>query len=143
MEEEIDYDVNTKVSFLLNFNGSGDFNLMLLPDVQREFINHVKEVYEQDEIGSYVFSDLNFRFNGRRVDLEYTFTCSDLNPAEAESFSRYCVQRVQEQLEAFGCKLLRTKCSAEEADLTWFDQLEDAIFGPRNEQPQQGGMEMM
>ena len=87
MDDGMDYDVQTKVSFRLDFDGSGEFNMLLLPDVQKLFVQHVKEVYEKDNtLGSgYVSSDLNFRFDGRMVHLEYTFHCHDENEAEAVS----------------------------------------------------------
>ena len=134
MDDGMDYDVQTKIKFWLDFDGSGDFNMLLLPDVQKQFVQHVKEVYKQDDtLGSgYISSDLNFHFDGRSVQLEYTFSCHDENEAEAESFSTYCVQCVREELEAFGCKIRKIDCKAEEADMSWLDQLEDAIFGPRD-----------
>ena len=112
----MDYNVQTKVSFQLDFDGSGEFNMLLLSDIQKQFAQHVKEVYEQDSTlgDGYVSSDLNFHFNGRTVKLEYTFSCHDENAAEG-----------------FGCKVQKIDCKAEEADMTWLDQLEDAIFGPR------------
>ena len=134
MDDGMDYNVQTKVSFRIDFDGSGEFNTLLLPDVQKQFAQHVKEVYEQDSTlgDGYVSSDLNFHFDGRLVKLEYTFSCHDENEAEAESFSAYCVRCVQKKLEAFGCKVGKIDCKAEEADMTWLDQLEDAIFGPRD-----------
>ena len=133
MDDGMDYDVQTKVKFRLDFDGSGEFNVLLLPDIQKQFTQHVKEVYERDDtLGSgYVSSDLNFHFDGRMVQLEYTFSCHDENAAEAESFSAYCVRDVQEALEGFGCKIRKIDCKAEEADMSWLDQLEDKIFGPR------------
>ena len=132
MDAGMDYDVQTKVSFRLDFDGSGEFN-MLLPDVQKQFVQHVKEVYEQDNtLGSgYISSDLNFQFDGRTVKLEYTFTCHDENKAEAESFSAYCVCCAQKELEEFGCKVQKIDCKAEEADMSWYEAFEDAVFGPR------------
>ena len=56
----------------------------------------------------------------------------DENEAEAESFSAYCVRGIQDKLEEFGCKIRKIDCVAEEADMTWLDRLEDAIFGPRD-----------
>ena len=133
MDDGMDYDVQTKVKFRLDFDGSGEFNVLLLPDIQKQFTQHVKEVYERDDtLGSgYVSSDLNFHFDGRMVQLEYTFSCHDENAAEAESFSAYCVRCIQEKLEGFGCKIRKIDCKAEEADMSWLDQLEDKIFGPR------------
>ena len=133
MDDGKDYDVQTKVTFRLDFDGSGEFNTLLLPDVQKKFAQHVKEVYEGDVMEGYISSDLEFHFDGRRAQLEYTFTCHDENEAEAESFSAYCVQCVQEELEEFGCKVDKINCSAGEADMTWMDRLEDAVFGPREE----------
>ena len=137
MDDGMDYEVQTKVRFWLDFDGSGDFNMMLLPDIQKQFAQHVKEVYQQDDTlgNGYISSDLNFQFDGRRVQLEYTFSCHDENEAEAESFSEYCVQCVKKELESFGCKIRKIDCKAEEADMSWMDALEDQIFGPRESAP--------
>ena len=134
MDDGMDYDVQTTVHFRLDFDGSGEFNTLLLPDVQKQFVQHVKEVYEQDNtLGSgYISSDLNFRFDGRTVKLEYTFTCHDENEEETESFSAYCVRGVQKKLEGFGCKVRAIDCMAEEADMSWYEAFEDAVFGPRD-----------
>lgn len=132
METSADYDVRTKVTFLLNFDGSGEVNILALPDVQRAFAEHVRNVFQQDEtLGDYIDGDLTFQFDGRRAEVEYTFSCYDESQEEAESFSEYCVQSVREDLEAFGCKLCQIRCTADEADMTWLDQLEDAVFGPK------------
>lgn len=131
MDTGTDYDVRTKVSFKLDFDGSGELNLLALPDVQRAFAGHVQNVFQQDDtLRSYVQGDLTFQFDGRRVDLEYTFTCHDESKEEAESFSDYCVKSVRKDLESFGCKLLQTRCTAEETDMTWLDRMEGAVFGP-------------
>ena len=131
MDTGTDYDVRTKVSFKLDFDGGGELNLLALPDVQRAFAGHVQNVFQQDDtLGSHIRGDLTFRCDGRHVDLEYTFTCHDESREEAESFSDYCVKSVRKDLESFGCKLLQTRCTAEEADMTWLDQMEDAVFGP-------------
>ena len=137
MDDGMDYDVQTKVRFRLDFDGTGESNILLLPDIQKQFVQHVKEVFEQDAtLGSgYVSSDLNFHFDGRTVQLEYTFSCHDENEAEAESFSKYCVRGVQEELEEFGCKIRKIECKAEEADTSWLDRLEDAVFGPKEAEP--------
>ena len=149
MDDGLDYEVSTKVRFLLNYDGAEEFNTLLLPDVQEAFVNHVKEVYERnDTLREYISGDLNFRFDGRRVDLEYVFSCCDENEAEAESFSEYCVREVQRDLEEVGCRLTHIACSADEADMAWLEELEDAIFGPRGAaddehlQPEFGGMIM-
>ena len=137
MDDGMDYDVQTKVRFRLDFDGSGEFNMLLLPDIQKQFVQHVKKVYEQDSTlgNGYVSSDLNFHFDGRTVQLEYTFSCFDENEAEAESFSAYCVRCVRKELEEFGCKVGKIECKAEEADTSWLDRLEDAVFGPKEAEP--------
>lgn len=134
MDDGMDYNVQTKVRFQLDFDGSGEFNMLLLPDIQKQFVQHVKKVYEQDDTlgNGYISGNLDFHFDGRMVQLEYTFSCFDENEAEAESFSTYCVQCVRKELEAFGCKIRKIDCKAEEADMSWLDQLEDAVFGPRD-----------
>ena len=65
MDDGMDYDVQTKVRFRLDFDSSGEFNALLLPDIQKQFAQHVKGVYEQDStLGSgYVSSNLNFHFD--------------------------------------------------------------------------------
>ena len=47
MDDGMDYDVQTTVNFRLDFDGSGEFNMLLLPDVQKQFVQHVKEVYDR------------------------------------------------------------------------------------------------
>ena len=103
MDDGMDYDVQTKVRFRLDFDGSGEFNTLLLPDVQKQFVQHVKEVYQRDDTlgNGYISSDLNFQFDGRTVRWESPFPCHDENKAEAESFSSYCVRCVQKELEEF------------------------------------------
>ena len=67
--------------------------MLLLPDVQKQFVQHVKEVYEKDNtLGSgYVSSDLNFRFDGRMVHLEYRWA----GPAPRRRSSRQESGRIQ------------------------------------------------
>ena len=84
-----DYDVSTRVSFLLQCD-SPEFNGLLLPDIRARFVKHVQAVYEQDStLGSgYIEGDLNFSFQGNRtVHLDNVFQCHDENKEEAESFS--------------------------------------------------------
>ena len=65
-------------SFPDSAHGSGEFNTLLLPDVQKQFVQHVKEVYQRDDTlgNGYISSDLNFQFDGRTVRLEYTLWCA-------------------------------------------------------------------
>ena len=111
----MDYDVQTKVSFLLTFN-STEFNSLILRDVQNAFAAHVKAVFEEDEtLREYVSGDLDFWCQGHKVDLHYKFECHDESKTEAESFSRYCVNEARKKLEVFGCRITGIECKAEEA----------------------------
>lgn len=134
-DEMTDYDVQTTIRFRLNFDGSGELNLLSFPEMRQEFAQHVKKVFEQNEIGDKVFGDLHFHFDNQVVWLEYTFCCHDASETEAESFSTYCVRDVQKELEAFGCSIMRIDCKAEESDLSWLDALEDKLFAPRQKPP--------
>ena len=133
---EADYSVKTQVSFQLTFDDR-EFNVLLLKDVQRAFVQHVKDVYERDDtLREYIDGDLNFQCDNRTVQLEYDFCCCDESKAEAESFSEYCVRCVKKELEEFGCQVKRVTCRAEEKDTAWLDTLEDQIFGPRTPAPE-------
>lgn len=138
-----DYEVSTRVTFLLQCD-SPEFNSLLFPDIQKQFVSHVQSVYEQDSTlgDGYVQGDLNFSFQGNRtVHLDYVFQCHDANEAEAESFSRYCVNGVKKELEAFGCRIIGIDCKAGEMDMSWLDRFEDAVFGPRDSAQKQPPME--
>ena len=136
MSDFPDYEVSTRVTFLLQCD-SPEFNSLLLPDIQKKFVKHVQSVYEKDDTlgDGYVQGDLTFSFqSSRTVYLDSVFQCCDEN--EAESFSKYCVDGVKQELESFGCKVVRVDCKAGEMDMSWLDQLEDAIFGPREAAPE-------
>lgn len=127
MEDGMDFDVLTMVGFRLGFDGGGEMNPLSLPKIQQGFVNHVKEVFKQNNtLWDNISGNLHFQFDGTHVTLEYMFCCHDEDAAEAESFSAYCVREVQKELEAFGCKIGSTFCEAAEADTTWRNQLEDA-----------------
>ena len=64
-----------------------------------------------------------------RVLLKYQFSCNDENEAEAESFSKSCVEDIREELERKGYRIERISCTAEEMDMEWLDKLEDMAFG--------------
>lgn len=57
-------------------------------------------------------------------------TGTDYDVRTAESFSDHCVKSVRKDLESFGYNLMGIHCMAEEADMTWLDRLEDAVFSP-------------
>ena len=144
MDDGMDYEVLTKVSFRLDFDGNGEMNLLLMPEIRHAFANHVRDVFERNEtLRDYVSGDLNFRFSGSMVFLEYMFSCCDENEVEAESFSEYCVREVQKELESYGCRMIQVQCRAKEADMTWWNQFEDAVFGPRDKPSEQVGSDEM
>ena len=133
-----DYSVDTKVEFRLTVD-SPEFNPLMMDSVRQSFAEHVRAVYDGDvDLASHVSGNLNFQFRGRDGDFQYTFTCHDENEAEAESFSEFCVRGIQQELEAFGCKIKKVSCAAEEMDTGWLDKLEDAIFGPQEPAVAQG-----
>ena len=86
MDDGMDYDVQTKVKFRLDFDGSGEFNVLLLPDIQKQFTQHVKKVYERDDtLGSgYVSSNLSFHFDGQ---VKNFYVTSNLTPTQVITFS--------------------------------------------------------
>ena len=83
MSDFPDYEVSTRVTFLLQCD-SPEFNSLLLPNIQKEFVKHVQSVYEHDDTlgNGYVQGDLTFSFQGSRtVYLDYVFECCDENEA--------------------------------------------------------------
>ncbi|MCQ5042492.1 hypothetical protein [Dysosmobacter welbionis] len=133
----LDYNVDTTVQFKLP-EMSSEFNSLAVNDLRKVFVEHVKNVFEKDEtLGDpgYVSGPLNFKFSGQKVKLQYVFKCCDENNEEAESFAAYCVRCVKEELEDFGYEVKKIECSAEEADMSWLDWLEDAVFESRDPSP--------
>ena len=136
-DERLDYNVDITVQFKLP-EMSSEFNSLAVNDLRKVFVEHVKNVFEKDEtLGDpgYVSGPLNFKFSGQKVKLQYVFKCCDENNEEAESFAAYCVRCVKEELEDFGCEVKKIECSAEEADMSWLDWLEDAVFESRDPSP--------
>ena len=136
-DEMLYYNVDTTVQFKLP-EMSSEFNSLAVNDLRKVFVEHVKNVFEKDEtLGDpgYVSGPLNFKFSGQKVKLQYVFKCCDENNEEAESFAAYCVRCVKEELEDFGCEVKKIECSAEEADMSWLDWLEDAVFESRDPSP--------
>ena len=65
--------------------------------------------------------DLDFSFQGSRVNVLYSFAKQDRDAASAESFTEQGVRKVQDQLDGYGCKIVDIDCFAEELeeDLSW------------------------
>lgn len=127
-----DYDVNVKVGIKL-FLDSPDFDASVLSVVQQAFANDVTEVFRNDEtLYSYVQGDLHFKpeeTDGTLITLSYRILCHNENEEEAESWAEYMFNDVKDQVEALGCKVTSISCSAEESDMSWYDDLENKLFG--------------
>ena len=86
-------------------------------------------IEEDPTLPQYIDGDLTFRFlSDYKVLLKYQFSCNDENEAEAESFSRSCVEDIRMELEEKGYRIERISCTAEEMDMEWLDRLEDMAF---------------
>lgn len=125
----MDYNVKTQVRLGTNFN-TADFNALLYESAQPFMIEDIKSVIEADPtLSEYIDGDLTFRFlENYDIVLKYTFNCNDKDEAEAESFSKSCVEDIRCELEEKGYKIKWIKCKAEEMDMKWLDELEDIIF---------------
>lgn len=126
-----DYHVNVTIKFRMDFNGTGEMNILAFPNVVKAFGEHISSVFHNNnDIESYITGDLNFDLNCPFATLKYVFSCYDENEEEAESFAEYVLDKtVKSELESFGCKIIKMNFEAEEADMSWYDKFEDAIFG--------------
>lgn len=126
----MDYNVKTRILLDTNFN-AGEFNDLMYESTKPHIIEDIKSVIEEDPtLPQYIDGDLTFRFlSNYKVLLKYQFSCNDENEAEAESFSKSCVEDIRMELEEKGYHIERISCTAEEMDMEWLDRLEDMIFG--------------
>ena len=117
----MDYNVKTRILLDTNFN-TREFNDLMYESAKPRIIEDIKSVIEKDPtLPQYIDGDLTFRFlSDYRILLKYQFGCNDENEAEAESFSKSCVEDIQ-----------RIDCTAKEMDMKWLDELEDMLF-PKN-----------
>lgn len=125
----MDYSVKTRVLLGTNFN-TVEFNALMFESAKPFIIEDMKSVIEGDPtLPEYIDGDLTFRFlENCDVILKYRFNCNDENEAEAESFSRSCVEDIRHNLEEKGYKIKKINCTAEEMDMEWLDRLEDLVF---------------
>ena len=129
MDEGKDYNVHTDVRIRLNFDGTGEMNILAMPAVQSSFADQVASLFRDDRtLSEHVSGNLDFAFDGRNARIQYTFSCHDDSPAEAESFSRFCLNHIKNRLQGFKCRVQSVTCHAEEADMTWLDELEGRLF---------------
>ena len=122
------YNKNTEKRNLLQLKCKRFLKLMTL-----RIIEDIKSVIEKDPtLPQYIDGDLTFRFlSDYRILLKYQFGCNDENEAEAESFSKSCVEDIRKGLEEKGYRIERIDCTAKEMDMKWLDELEDMVF-PKN-----------
>lgn len=124
-------DYNVKTGILLNTNiNTREFNDLMYESAKPRIIEGIKSVIEKDPtLPQYIDGDLTFRFlSDYRILLKYQFVCNDENEAEAESFSKSCVEDIRKGLEEKGYRIERIDCTAKEMDMKWLDELEDMVF---------------
>lgn len=131
----MDYNVKTRILLDTNFN-AGEFNDLMYESTKPHIIEDIKSVIEEDPtLPQYIDGNLTFRFlSDYKVLLRYQFSCNDENEAEAESFSRSCVEDIRMGLEEKGYRIEKISCTAEEMDMEWLDKLEDMAFPKRKQQ---------
>ena len=133
----MDYIVKTRILLNTNFNIS-EFNDLMYEDAKPHIIEDIKSVIEEDPtLCGYIDGDLTFRFlPNYKVLLTYDFNCNDENEAEAESFSKSCVEDIRKELERKGYPIEKIRCRAGEMDMKWLEKLEDMVFPKPKEQTQ-------
>lgn len=126
MDEGLNYDVQTILTFLLDVDYGHDIQTFCLQDLYKQFIWHVQETYQRDKtLKAYIPKESAFYFEDRWARLEYRFPCHGENSEKAEGFSTHCVQTIQEELESFGCKLRGIDCKAAESNRTRLNRTEE------------------
>ena len=128
----MDYNVKTRILLDTNFN-TREFNDLMYESAKPRIIEDIKSVIETDStLPQCIDGNLTFRFlSDYRILLKYQFGCNDENEAEAESFSKSCVEDIRTELEEKGYRIERINCTAKEMDMKWLDELEDMVF-PKN-----------
>ena len=121
-EEERDYTVT--VTLRLTFVNR-EFNCLLEPELKNSIIQCLREInhgyiYEGSE-------DVQFPRDEEAI-AKYSFSCNDTSEEEAESFARYTIHEAAEILKNYGFVLKSEEYDAEEADMSWLDELELRIF---------------
>lgn len=133
MDEGLDYNVQAKINFILNFDNENALNTVDFPTVYRQFAEHVRKVYKRNKpICEHISGNLKFKFDGPHVILEYTLSCHFDHAAQAGNFSAYCLQRIRYQLEEFGCEINKVSYEIREADIPWVNQMEVALFDTKD-----------
>lgn len=125
----MDYNVKTRIWLATNFN-TRDSNDLMYDDAKPRIIEDIKSVIEADPtLPQHIDGNLIFRFvPDYKILLKYQFGCNDENEAEAESFSKSCVEDIRRGLEEKGYRIEKVNCTAEEMDMKWLDELEDMVF---------------
>lgn len=128
----MDYSVKTRILLATNFN-TREFNDLMYESAKPHIIDEIKSVIEVDPtLPQYIDGNLTFRFlPDYKILLKYQFVCNDENEAEAESFSKSCVEDIRKGLEEKGYRIEWINCMAKEMDMKWLEELEDMVF-PKN-----------
>ncbi|NBH36418.1 hypothetical protein D3Z58_23580 [Clostridiaceae bacterium] len=125
----MDYNVKTGILFNTNFN-TREFNDLMYESAKPHMIDDIRSVIEEDPtLPQYIDGNLTFHFlPDHKILLKYQFVCNNENEAEAESFSKSCVEDIRRELEEKGYRIERINCTAKEMDMKWLDELEDMLF---------------
>lgn len=124
-----DYEVNTTVLFNTGFDNK-EFNFLMFDSMKDKIVNDIRAAFEEDKtLSENITGNLNFKFSGYKVMVEYTFLCHDENESEAESFSNYCLRYIRDRLQEQGYTIEKVDCEANEMDMEWLDRLEEMWFG--------------
>ena len=111
MDNGKDYCVEVQASFLLDPDGSD----RAFAEARQAFSQHVEQVFAGNEdLWNNTIGDIDVHADGQRMHVRYLFASHGESKMEAESFSANCLRKVQKKIEAFGCRLEKLECAAEE-----------------------------
>lgn len=123
-----DYRVKTTVKLSTGFP-EGEFNLLMFEKTKKQMAEKIAEIVKgNDLLSSYIEGDLSVHFCGYRMCLEYILACHDDSRKEAESFSRYGIERIRDELEERGYKIEHIYCCAKAVGEKELHQLEERFF---------------
>ena len=123
-----DYRVKTRVELSTGFP-EGEFNLLMFEKTKKQMTEKIADIMKENDLLSYyIEGDLSFHFCGYKMCLEYIFTCHDDSRKEAESFSRYAMERLRDQLEKNGYRIEHIYCRARSIDEKEIQRLEERFF---------------
>ena len=127
-----DYEMNTAMLFNTGFDDR-ECNRQMFEEMKGKIVNDISRAFQKDKtLSEYITSNLDFKFTGYKIRVDYTFVCHDENEAEAESFSNYYLQSVRHGLQEQRYTMENLICKASDMDMGWPDRaVSDAANGWR------------